>query len=98
MGGETKKKSNKKSREERDDGFKKGGLVNYAAISDKRMDDKRHEREKAYKLMLQEKGVGALKEKEVVVSSTFDAFQRMAAGLEGRTVAEKIAGELSNFK
>lgn len=86
------KKSKKDSRRDeiRDDGLKKS-VVNYSALSDKRIDDKRHEREKEYKAMLQEKGMSALKEKQPAVSMTFDAFQRMAAGLEGRTLADKIS-------
>jgi len=92
---EKKKSSVKELRKELrelDSGLRKGSGVNYAAVSDRRVDDKRHEREKAQKLLLQEKGVSALKEKEQAPSSTFYAFQRMAAGLEGRKLADKISG------
>ena len=89
------KKSKKERRaESRDDGLKKGSGVNYAALSDRRVDDIRHEREKELKMKLQQRGVSALKEKEPAVSSTFDAFQRMAAGKDSRTLADKIAGRL----
>ena len=64
---------------------KRVGGVNYEAVLDRRIDDKRHERERAYK----ESGSGDAR--PVAVSSTFDAFQRMAAGLEGRKIADKIA-------
>lgn len=53
--------------------------------------DSRFERERAYKLKVQQEGVGVLKKGPNTVSSTFDAFQRVAAGLEGRTLAEKMA-------
>mmetsp|Transcript_24761 Transcript_24761/g.41883 ORF Transcript_24761/g.41883 Transcript_24761/m.41883 type:complete len:227 (+) Transcript_24761:100-780(+) len=90
-------KKSKKDRgsESRDDGFKKKtGGVNYDAISDKRVDDKRHEREKAYKEQLtanSAKSTESASGGAGSTSSTFDAFQRMAAGKEGRTLAEKIA-------
>jgi hypothetical protein len=35
--------------------------------------------------------MSAIKEGKVAVSATFDAFTRMAAGLEGRKIADKIA-------
>lgn len=92
MSDKKQKKSKKERKDElRDDGFKKGRGVDYTTITDKRVDDKRHERTKDQKLKLQEMGVSALKEKEVAPSSTFDAFQRMAAGLESRKIADKIA-------
>jgi hypothetical protein len=40
----------------RADGFVKGGGVNYEAVLDHRIDDKRHEREKAYKAKSMEEG------------------------------------------
>lgn len=64
---------------------KRVGGVNYDAVLDRRIDDKRHERERAYKES------GGAEARPVAVSSTFDAFQRMAAGLEGRKIADKIA-------
>ena len=63
--------------------MKRSGGVNYGAVMDKRVDDARHEREKAYKES-QEKKPGTM-------SSTFDAFQRMAAGLEPRTLADNMS-------
>ena len=83
----------KKSRkDDRDDGFKKGGCgVNYNAVLDRRMDDKRHEREKAYKTTAQTQSTHTVTT-QLSASSTFDAFQRMATGREARTLAEKIAG------
>jgi len=50
--------------------------------------DKRFERERAYQLSTLEKGI---QEPQSAVSSTFDAFQRMAAGLDARKMADKIA-------
>jgi hypothetical protein len=97
----TKEKKSKKERalELRNDGFKKkSGGVNYEAISDKRIDDKRHEREKAYKEA--QLAASAAKSSDSssssqggagATSSTLDALQRMASGKEGRTLAEKIA-------
>jgi hypothetical protein len=77
--------ASKKSKRDRDDGDEpKRSLVNYTAISDRQVGDKRFERERAYKL-----NEGA--QTGPAVSSTFDAFQRMAAGLEGRSIADKIA-------
>lgn len=61
---------------------KKKSLVDYSAISDRQVGDRRFERERAFK---------AGDVKPAAVSSTFDAFQRMAAGLEGRSIADKIA-------
>lgn len=88
-----KHKLTKKERERalRNDGLKKPGGVNYNLVVDKRIDDPRHEREKAYKLMLQKQGVNALKEKEPPINSTIDVLNRMAAGLEGRKIADKIS-------
>lgn len=64
----------------------KRSLVNYSTISDRQVGDKRFERERAYKIN-EEKGGNS----GPAMSSTFDAFQRMAAGLEGRSIADKIA-------
>eukprot|EP01038_Epipyxis_sp_PR26KG_P009848 gene9848-13248_t len=76
-------KTNKKSKKNdwQNDGLKKSGGVNLDVVMDRQVGDRRFEREKSsYK----DKG-------GVAASSTFDAFQRMAAGLDGRTLAEKIA-------
>lgn len=54
--------------------------MNYEAVADRIVGDKRFERERAAKIKIQEKGVAALNEEKPQVSSTFDAFQRMAAG------------------
>ena len=75
-----------------DDGFKKKGSgVDYTAVVDRQVGDKRFERERAHKINLQQKGVATLKEATPAVSATFDAFQRMAAGKEGRKIADKIS-------
>lgn len=67
--------------------------MNYDALSDKRVDDRRHEREKAYKEQQAARVAESQKSGSAggSTSSTFDAFQRMATGKEGRTLAEKIA-------
>ena len=62
------------------DGFKGVSGVNYSAVSDKPHEDKRYLREKQTPVV-----------SSTAVSSTFSAFQRMAAGLEGRKIADKIA-------
>jgi hypothetical protein len=71
--------SSKKSKKDQNDGFKKSSGVNFNVVSDSIVVDKRYQREMS-------KEVSA----PVAVSSTFDAFQRMAAGLEGRTIADKL--------
>ncbi|RYH29414.1 hypothetical protein EON65_08575 [archaeon] len=58
--------------------------VNYEQVLDRQVGDKRFEREKTVR---ESSGAAAVKP---VMSSTFDAFQRMAAGLEGRTISDKI--------
>lgn len=78
------------SKSKSDEGVKRSGGVNYDAISDRQVGDKRFERERAHKLNDQAQGVAGLKN-GATISSTFDAFQRMAAGLEGRTIQDKIA-------
>ena len=64
-----KKKSSKKDREKdlRNDGFKKVGSVNYDAVMDRQVGDKRFERERSFKLGVQEKGVAALNEPKPAV-------------------------------
>lgn len=90
------KGAKRKSRKEREnewkvDGSKKIGGVDFtSALVDRQVGDVRYERDRAQKLETQEKGVAALKESRPAVSATFDAFQRMAAGLEGRSIADKI--------
>ena len=76
----------KKSRDKDDE--PKRSLVNYNEISDRQVGDRRFERERAYKLTEQGPGTSTSGQ---AVSSTFDAFQRMAAGLEGRKIADKIS-------
>ena len=71
--------------------MKKVSAVNFDVVADRIVGDVRHERERAYKLDVQQKGVAALREKAPAMSATFDAFTRMAAGLEGRSIADKIA-------
>lgn len=55
--------------------------VKYDVVTDREIVDKRFERERSN---VEVKAPAA-------VSSTFDAFQRMAAGLDSRTIADKIA-------
>ena len=56
--------------------------VNYSNVSNSRIEDKRFTREReTWKKPVQENPM----------SSTFDALIRMEAGLEGRTIMEKIA-------
>jgi hypothetical protein len=80
---------NSKREKDQDDGFKKTSGVNYAAIADRQVGDRRFERErpKAPSEIQSTSGTAA----PAAVSSTFDAFQRMAAGLDGRTLADKMA-------
>ncbi len=62
--------------------------VNYDTVMDRQVGDKRFEREKAYKGITLSLGATSSSKP---ISSTFDAFQRMAAGLEGRSVADKLS-------
>ena len=85
-------KKTKKERESewRDDGSKRLGGVDFTALSDRQVGDKRYERDRAQKLDTQERGIAGLNEAQPAMSATFDAFKRMAAGLEGRSIADKI--------
>ena len=91
------KHKSKKSRKDplydvKETGLKTGSGVNYNIVADRHVDTVRHEREREQKLMLQEKGIMALREDPVKPTSvTFDAFLRMGAGLEGKTLADKLA-------
>lgn len=81
-------KNPKKTKKEREsewkvDGSKRVGGVDYSSLTDKQTGDKRYERERAAFTEPQAGG-------QAPVSATFDAFQRMAAGLEGRSIADKI--------
>lgn len=91
-GKSSKSKKTKRERESewRDDGSKKLGGVDFSALSDRQVGDKRYERDRAQKLDSQERGVAVLNEVQPAVSATFDAFKRMAAGLDGRSIADKI--------
>jgi len=82
---EEKKPSKKKQRELelREDGLKKSGGVDLSKVADRQMGDRRFEREKAYAASAAAGGGAS--------SSTYDALKRMAAGLDGRTLAEKIS-------
>lgn len=88
----TKVKKTKRERESewRDDGSKRLGGVDFTTLSDRQVGDKRYERDRAQKLDTQERGVAGLNEAQPAMSATFDAFKRMAAGLEGRSIADKI--------
>lgn len=75
----------KKRKREKDDeiDLPKISSVNYGAVSDRLILDKRFERE-------QQSTTAETAGKKGVMSSTFDAFHRMAAGLEGRKLADKM--------
>lgn len=81
---DAKKSKKEREKESRDDGFKKTSTVNYNAISDRQIGDKRFERERA-------SAGSAAGSNAPAVSSTFDAFQRMAAGLERRSIQDNIS-------
>lgn len=68
--------------------FKSSGTVNYNVISDKVIEGSRFEREKQFKIKENEKKVDSSGQQN---SSTFEDFRRLAAGLDARTVADKIA-------
>lgn len=87
---ERKKSRKERDRELRDDGLKKGGGVNFNLIVDRQVGDRRHERERDFKEMQSDLGVPSTKP-STATSSTYDAFKRLAAGLDGRTLAQKIA-------
>lgn len=72
--------SKKRKREDEVD-LPKFSTVNYEAVADKLILDKRFEREQASNDVSQ----------PTARSSTFDAFQRMAAGLDSRTIADKLS-------
>lgn len=93
MKSEEKVKKSKKERQKelRNDGFTKVGGINFDQVVDRQVGDKRFERERDYQKKIQEEGVGSLFSTQPTVSSTFDAFKRIAAGLEGRTIADKIS-------
>jgi len=80
---DAKKSKKEREKESRDDGFKKTSTVNYNAISDRQVGDKRFERERA--------SAGSAATNAPAVSSTFDAFQRMAAGLDRRSIQDNIS-------
>ena len=86
-----KKTHREREKEWQNDGLKKIGGVNFDVVADRIVGDKRFERVQREKQEVQQKGVAALKEKAPAASATFDAFTRMAAGLEGRTIADKIS-------
>lgn len=83
------KKHRNSSDHDYDSAIKKTSCVNYDAIVDRQVGDKRFERERRHKLSIHDNET----QPAAAMSSTFDAFQRMAAGLEGRTIADKIAGQ-----
>lgn len=69
------------SRKNAEDSSPRLGGIDYSKVMDRQVGDKRFERERQ----------GAVAAPSKSVSSTFDAFQRMAAGLDGRTIADKIS-------
>lgn len=73
----------KKSRRERDydDGMPRGVGVDYSRVADRHIDDKRYERQRQ----------GTASDGPKGPSLVLDTLVRMQAGLEGRTVAQKIA-------
>lgn len=62
--------------------------VDYSKVLDRQVGDKRFEREKPGAACSSSSSSVA---KPGASSSTYDAFQRLAAGIDGRTLAEKIA-------
>jgi hypothetical protein len=81
--------STSKKRSRDDDDRPRLTGVDYNAVMDRQIGDKRFERERNYKE--QAITTSSSTENRPAVSATFDAFQRMAAGLEGRKIADKIA-------
>lgn len=61
--------------------------VDYSKVLDRQVGDKRFEREKPGAAFTSSSSSA----KPVAFSSTYDAFQRLAIGIDGRTLAEKIA-------
>jgi len=61
--------------------------VDYSKVLDRQVGDKRFEREKPGAASTSSSSAA----KPGASSSTYDAFQRLAAGIDGRTLAEKIA-------
>ena len=64
--------------------------MNYNVVSDRVVQGSRFEREREYKNKEKSSG-GVTAPKPAAVSSTFDAFRRMATGKEGRSLADKIS-------
>ena len=87
------KKSSKKERDRelRDDGFKKRSLIDYSVVMDRPAEDKRFERERTMREQDLPSSSSSSSKPTTSSSTTFDAFKRMAAGLEGRTLADKIS-------
>lgn len=65
---------------------KREGGVNFEAISNKAVIDKRYAREASVKV---DQGLSSSSSSQPV-SSTFDAFKRLAAGLDGKSLADKM--------
>jgi hypothetical protein len=72
-----------KKRKREDEDLPKFSSVKYDVVADKQLQDKRYEREQA--------SYSESNSRPATVSSTFDAFQRMAAGLDSRTISQKLA-------
>ena len=86
---EDKKKTTKRDRakEMRELEGPKGGLVNYDLVVDRPASDKRFIREQSYRSQT----TSGSSSSSGPVTSTFDAFKRMAAGLESRTLSDRLA-------
>jgi hypothetical protein len=80
-----KKSRKKRAKERRDDGIPRGCGINYNELKDRHVDDKRFERER-------QKGSPPADDAPAKpLPSTQDALFRIQAGLESRTIAQKIA-------
>jgi hypothetical protein len=67
-------------------GSRRPGGVDFSALVDRQKGDHRHERERALPGVSSSSGAAG-----GLASATFDAFTRMAAGVDGRRLEDKIA-------
>jgi len=72
---------------------KKGAFVNFESVSDRPIIDKRFQREQNHReeKLISSSSSSSSSTKPQASTSTFDAFKRMAAGLDARTLADKMA-------